>query len=234
MLARTFSRPRCAMPMTTSSRPACAAADDHRVEQRDERLAALQREPLLPDVLGLQERLERLGAVEPPQDVQLLLARRACRAGSPRAPGSRPAPPGPGCACTRCRPCGSTSPQHAEDVAQLHRRLAAEPAGRELALQVPQGEPVLEDVEVGVAALLVLQRVGVGHQVAADPVGVDQLVDAGDLGDVVLVARRRCPAPSAPARTGCAAPRRSRRRSRPRRAAAGGCGAGSRRTARPG
>ena len=47
------------------------------VEQRDQRLAALEREPLLPDVLGLQERLERLGRVEPVQDVLLLVGRRA-------------------------------------------------------------------------------------------------------------------------------------------------------------
>ena len=80
--------------------------------------------------------------------------------------------------------------QHAEDLAQLHPRLAAEAAGGELALQVPQGQAVLVDVQVGVLALAVLQRVGVGHQVAADPVGVDQLVHAGGLGDVVLVAGR--------------------------------------------
>ena len=35
---------------------------------------------------------------------------------------------------------------------------------------------------------LVLQRVGVGHHVAAHAVGVDQLEDAGLLGDVVVVA----------------------------------------------
>jgi hypothetical protein len=34
-------------------------AHEHAVEQRDDRLAALEREALLPDVLGLQERLER-------------------------------------------------------------------------------------------------------------------------------------------------------------------------------
>src|SRR5690349_20265170 len=44
----------------------------HGVEQRDDGLAALQREPLLPDVLGLQEGLERLGGVELRQDVLLL------------------------------------------------------------------------------------------------------------------------------------------------------------------
>ena len=80
--------------------------------------------------------------------------------------------------------------QDAEYLPQLHPRLAAEAPGGELALQVPQGEPVLVNVQVGVLALAVLQRVGVGHQVAADPVGVDQLVHAGGLADVVLVPGR--------------------------------------------
>ena len=43
------------------------------VEQRDERLAALEAEALLADVLGLQERLERLGLVELAEDAQLLV-----------------------------------------------------------------------------------------------------------------------------------------------------------------
>src|SRR5690606_41456817 len=48
--------------------PILRGRGDHRVEQRDERLAALEREPLLADELGLQEGLERLGVVEPAQD----------------------------------------------------------------------------------------------------------------------------------------------------------------------
>lgn len=77
--------------------------------------------------------------------------------------------------------------QHAEDVAELHQGLPGEAADREVPLQVPQGEAVLGDVQVGVLALAVLQRVGVGHDVAADPVGVDQLEDPRGLGDVVVV-----------------------------------------------
>ncbi len=46
------------------------------VEQGDRRLAALEAEALLPDVLGLQERLERLGLVELREDAELLLLRR--------------------------------------------------------------------------------------------------------------------------------------------------------------
>jgi len=49
-----------------------SAAQDP-VQQRDHRLATLEAESLLPHVLGLQERLERLGRVEPPQDSQLFL-----------------------------------------------------------------------------------------------------------------------------------------------------------------
>ena len=76
--------------------------------------------------------------------------------------------------------------------AQLHEpaALAAERAGGELAVEVPQGQPVRLDLEVGVAALAVLQRVGVGHHVAAHPVGVDQLEDPGLLADLVVVRRR--------------------------------------------
>ena len=51
-------------------------------------------------------------------------------------------------------------------------------------------------LEVGVAALAVLQRVGVGHHVAAHPVGVDQLEDPGLLADLVVVRRRDVVAPA--------------------------------------
>ena len=68
--------------------------------------------------------------------------------------------------------------------------LAAERAGGELAVEVPQGQAVRLHLEVGVAALAVLQRVGVGHHVAAHPVGVDQLEDPGLLADLVVVGRR--------------------------------------------
>ena len=61
MLASTFSRPRCAMPITTSRRPAQRRVVQDPVEQRDQRLAALEREALVADVLRVQEALEALG-----------------------------------------------------------------------------------------------------------------------------------------------------------------------------
>ena len=170
--------------------PLLGGLGEHGVEQRYQRLGALQREPALADELRLQEHLERLGDVQPGQDPDLLVV---------LGPGVRPLHPGldPGpllrvldVHVLDADGAAVGVPQHAQDLPQLHPRLAAEPAGGELAVQVPQGQPVLVDVQVGVLALLVLQRVGVGHQVAADPVGVDELVHPGGLRQVVLVAGR--------------------------------------------
>ena len=77
------------------------------VEDRDGRLGALEPEPLLAHVLGGEELLERLRRVEALEDVALVVERRAPATRPPPAPGSSAAPPGPGCACTRCRSCGS-------------------------------------------------------------------------------------------------------------------------------
>ena len=126
---------------------------DDRVEQRDDGLAALQREALLADVLRLQEGLEGLGRVQPAQDAQLLLALRL----GVRALDAVLDP----LALLRVLDVHELDAdgaavrvaQHAEDVAQLHQGLAGEAADRELALQVPQGEAVLGDVQVGVLAL---------------------------------------------------------------------------------
>ena len=75
MLASTLRRPRCGIPMQTLVEVVLGGARQDAVEQGDG-LAALEREALLPDELGLEERLERLGGVEPAQDPQLLLAGR--------------------------------------------------------------------------------------------------------------------------------------------------------------
>ena len=53
--------------------PARAGPLDHGVEQRDQHLAAFEREPLLADVMLLKKRLEQLGRVELQDDPPLLL-----------------------------------------------------------------------------------------------------------------------------------------------------------------
>ena len=166
--------------------PVLGGGLQHLAEQRDQRLAALQREALLADVLGLQEGLERLGGVEPVEHVLLLVGGRLLVLALD--PFLDPAP------LLRvldvhvldADPAAVRVAQHAEDLAQLHPLPAGEAVDRELAVQVPQGEPVLEDVQVGVLADLEFQRVGVGHQVTAHPVRVDQLVHPGGLVDLTL------------------------------------------------
>ena len=64
--------------------------------------------------------------------------------------------------------------------------LPAKPPTGNVAVEVPQGQAVLEHVQVGVLADVELERVGVGHQVTAHPVGVDQLDHPGGLVDLAL------------------------------------------------
>ena len=80
---------------------------DHRVEDGDGALGAVDAEALLAQVLGGQELLERLGRVEPAEDVALLVGVERDAGALRPAAGSRPSRPAPGCACTRCRWCGS-------------------------------------------------------------------------------------------------------------------------------
>ncbi len=162
--------------------PALGGARQDGVEQRDDRLAALEREPLLADVLGLQEGLERLGRVQLAQDAQLVLARGA---GVARLePLLEPLALG-GVGDVHVLDADGAAvrvAQQAEDVAQRVLRLAAEAARGEPAVQVPQRHAVVLDVQVGVLALAVGERVGLRHEVAARAVGVDELRDTGRLG----------------------------------------------------
>ena len=73
-------------------------------------------------------------------------------------------------------------PEEAQDVAQLHGGPTGEAARRELAVEVPDGQVVVVDVELGVGlGLLGAERVEVGDQVAADAVHVDELLDSDSL-----------------------------------------------------
>ena len=155
------------------------------VEHRDERLGALEAEALLPEVLRVQEALERLGGVEPLEDPALLLLRDDGRDAfdplldpllligfldvhvldADRA---------------RVRVT-----QDAEDVSERHQRREAsgtQVPDRELAVEVPDGEVVVRDVELGVRVRLTpAERVEVRDEVTADAVHVDQSVDLHDL-----------------------------------------------------
>ena len=77
--------------------------------------------------------------------------------------------------------------QHSEDLAQEHGAPAAETSGHKLAVQVPEGQPVAFDLEVGVRALAIFEGVNVCHQVAANAKRVDELLHPGGLVDVIRV-----------------------------------------------
>ena len=165
---------------------AVGGGGEQRVEHRDERFGALEAEPLLAEILLLQEALERLRGVEAVQDAVL--------DGGVRRHGGRLDP--------RLDPllvlgilhvheldpdgAGVRVPQDTEDVAQRHRSTVAAPgterAHGELAIEVPDAEAVVVDVELGMGVgLAPPERVEVGQQVPTHAVHVDELVDVDDL-----------------------------------------------------
>ncbi len=148
-------------------------------------LAALEAEALLPDVLRLQEGLEGLRLVELLEDAQLLVV-----------PGLGvldlavvlEPPPLAGVLDVHVLDADRAAvrvAEHAQDVAQLHLATAAEAARHELAVEVPEGQAVVLDLEVGMRALHVFERVDVGHEVAAHAEGVDELLHARRLVDAL-------------------------------------------------
>ncbi len=186
MLASTLSRPRCGMPMTTSSR-ACSAAWSITASIIGMTVSAPSSENRFCPTYFVCRKVSNASAALSllrmyfcwaTVGLSCLTSMRSCShfccSGSRMWVYSTP----------MCRQYASRSrPQH---VAQLLVLLAGEPVDLEHPVEVPQRQAVGVDVEVGVAAeagLVQPQRVDVGHQVAAVAVGRDQLDDAGVLVD---------------------------------------------------
>ena len=162
------------------------------VEERDERLPALEREALVADVLGVEEALEALRLHDLLEDA--LLARRVegrvvARRLHPVLEPVLPLGVGDVHVLDADRPAVGLA-QGVEDLAQRRLVLAGEPAGHELAVEVPQGEAVGRGVEVAVRRPGAVEGVEVGHQVAAHPVVVDELQHLRLLLDLLAPARR--------------------------------------------
>jgi hypothetical protein len=138
--------------MQTSSSPSSAAADQHPVQECDDGLAALEREALLPDVLGLQEGLEGLRRVEAAQDPQLLVAGHLLVRDLDALLDPLPLLGVLDVHVLHADGAAVGVAQDAQDLAQLEEGLAAEAAGGDLAVQVPQGQTVAGDVECRVRA----------------------------------------------------------------------------------
>ena len=174
--------------MQTSSRSASAACSHTSSSSTIADSPPSRREPLLSDELGLQEGLEDLRLVELVQDPQVLLAGQ--RLVRPLDPILDPL------ALRRLLDvhvldAGGPAVGVAQDARDLRIFIRPSPpakrSGRKLTVQVPQRQAVRLHVKIMMAALAVLQRIGVGHQVAAHPIGVDHLHDPGLLRDLVLV-----------------------------------------------
>ncbi len=155
-----------------------------RVHHRDDGLRAFEREPFLPNVFGLQERLERLGRIQLGQDVLLLRDSRLVVLDLDPLLQPLLLFGLEDVGVLHADVAAVRVAQQAEHLAQLLVLGAAEAVDLELAVQVPQRQAMRVHIEVGVAAeagLVQPQRVDVGHQMAAVPVGRDQLEDAAVL-----------------------------------------------------
>jgi hypothetical protein len=130
-----------------SSIPVDHRRTEHGVEHGDEALGAFQPEALLADELGVEELLEALGLFELAEDAELLGPSRPGVASS-RDPGSTSSDRSPACACTRCPRCGSRRCGGSRGSAQIHHLFPADPPGGELAVEVPDRQPVVQRVEL--------------------------------------------------------------------------------------
>ena len=170
--------------------PQPAGSLDDPVQQRDEHLAAFQREPLLAHEVLVQERLEQLGFVELVDDPALLLDVEAGVVPDRLHPLEEPAAD---LQVADVHELDADRPavclaEDAEDLAQGAVVLLAELAV-EVAVEVRVGEPEVGQLQllVGLAAGRELQGVQVGQVVAHLAVGVDQAGDGLDR----LLGRRR-------------------------------------------
>ena len=151
---------------------------DQPIHQRDQALAALEREALSADVLLVQERLERLRVGEAPEDAQLLLAAELDLVPGRLHPLLQPAADDRVLAVHELGPdSAAIGPLEArDDLAQGQRRRAhVEVAGGEQLVQVLAGQAEVLGLQLGRRRLEQAERIDVGEQVAADPVRVDQL-----------------------------------------------------------
>ena len=164
--------------------------DQEGIEERNQGLSALEGEPLLTDVLGLQEGLESLALVQLVQDAQLLsdIGLRMRLLDLVLDPGALLRVLNVHVLDADSARVGVA--QNTKNLAQLHQRLATEAAGGEFTIEIPQGELVREHVEIGVSALAILERIGVGHEVTTDAIGVDDFLHAHRLIEIGLVACR--------------------------------------------
>ena len=206
MLTSVFSRPRCGMPMATSTTPCGSGCLDHRVQRGNGDFAAFQAEALGGDVALLAERLEAFGLGQVPQDGALFVGVEEGQPGRALDPALDP-----GFLVGILDVHELDADRAAIGLAQdLHdlpqgRGFAAEHVvDEDRPVHVGFGEAVGFRVELGVrGGDLQAERVEPGFEVAAHAVGADQhqRAQGRDGGGADLIARAR---PAACAGSGAA------------------------------
>ena len=157
------------------------------IQQRNQGFATLEGESFLAQVLGLQEVLECLGLNQLREHAQLLFAVGLGRT----------------VLQTLLEPCAHLGVfgvhvldregtrvrivQTLQDGAQRQTLGSAEATGRVDAVQIPQGQAVALQLQVRMRTHLVADGVGCRGQVAVHAVRVNQLLNTGDLRNLVLV-----------------------------------------------
>ena len=171
--------------------PVAAGALDHHVQQRDQAVAAFQREALLADVLGVQVALEALGGGQALEDALLVVGAATVVAGGLLQAFVHPAALfGVGDVHELCADAaGIGRLQQVEQFAQLHPLAATDATGAELAAGVALGQAMEAQRQVRCFGLDgQAERIQVGGEVPARPVRRDQLADPA----FALVAGARC------------------------------------------
>ena len=170
--------------------PGLSRALQQVVEHRDQRLAALQREALLPDVARMQVALQSLGRGEALQDVLLVVGREA-RLGAHRLqalldPAFLDAAADVHVLDAQRAAVGLLQP--ADDLAQRRLLRPHQGGGIEHRAHVGVGQVVVARLEFrDVRLLLAPERIEIGEQAAAETVLGDQL----DHRDLLAVKRGR-------------------------------------------
>ena len=160
--------------------PLRGRAFDRHLEERDERFAPLEGEALRPEEPLLDELLEHRSTCHLPVDAQLLAPIELHPVFAPLHPHLEPLPHAKIVHVHELhadRPAVGV-PQALDDLAQRHRLRSLDRVGGERPVHVLLGEVVEPGIELRQARAGPTERIDLRHEVAADAVRSDELVDA--------------------------------------------------------
>ncbi len=181
MFARTFRRPRCAMPITASCTSCWRRAPESRPESQRPTSPPSSENRFCPTKRECRKCSNSSASMSrcSTRSRDLVRQRPVIARSAPCAAAASASAPEAGCACTRSRFCRSTSGAGFRESRAAWPALLpvgiAQSAGEKLAVQIPDGQPVGRRVQLGVMGWLRAQRIEIRDQMPAHAVRVDQL-----------------------------------------------------------